>query len=115
MTPLFTAQKEVARRYAANQEMAVVLNKMLQAHERELRARMLVEMPRTQPVLPAIAKQNQQALEHYADLRQAAVLEVCDTIHDRLLDAAAAGLKEIERAKASARLIAPMLWVGAIP
>jgi hypothetical protein len=60
MTPLFTAQKEVARRYAANQEMAVVLNKMLQAHERELRARMLVEMPRTQPVLPAIAKQNQQ-------------------------------------------------------
>lgn len=81
----YSASKEIAARFAANQELAGAFNTMLQAHEREMRARMLVEMPRTHPVPPGIAARNQRALEHYADIRQAAVVELCDTIRDQLL------------------------------
>lgn len=110
--PRYIAKHEVERRYAANQELALVINKMLQAHERELRARMLVEMPRLHPVPPSIVAANQRALENFVTQREAAVGEFCDTIHDRLLEVSAIAPEAVMRAIASARASEPFIWTG---
>lgn len=89
----YSASKEVAARFAANQELSTVVNKVLQAHEREMKARMMVEMPRAHPAPPSIVARNRKALAHYADVRQAAVVELCDTIRDQVIATIASQLE----------------------
>jgi hypothetical protein len=74
-------------RFAINQDLSGAVNKMLQAHEREILARVQVNSPRTHAVPRSVQDADAKALVVAGDVRQAAVVELCDTIADLIEEA----------------------------